>query len=323
MANVQRSQAFLRKRKMMLVLPLLVIPFLTMAFWALGGGTPGQKGTATKVTGLNLDLPDAHLKDDNASDKLSFYDRADKDLAKRGELEKSDPYFKLKTDTTIPVSADLTNMTVQTATKYNQRMNTSPYQSPNVNAEEKLMEKLAMLQREMAKPVTGSKEAKTDVKSAEDNDAFTAQISRLEEMMQGVATSDSEDPEMKQMNTALDKILDIQHPQRVQERMKEKSAKQKGSVFKINKSFQPNKIGLVDTPRTSAATIGFYGIEPWPEQVDEDNGIEAVVNGYQTLVNGAVLQLRLASNVYISGKLVPKGTTMSGSVSLNGERLEA
>ena len=38
MKNVQRSQAFLRKRKMMMVLPLLVLPFLTMAFWALGGG---------------------------------------------------------------------------------------------------------------------------------------------------------------------------------------------------------------------------------------------------------------------------------------------
>ncbi len=49
MKRVQLSQAFLRKRKMMLVLPLLVIPFLTMAFWALGGGGSEQTdGTADK-----------------------------------------------------------------------------------------------------------------------------------------------------------------------------------------------------------------------------------------------------------------------------------
>ena len=66
-----------KRRKMLLVLPLLVIPFLTMAFWALGGG----KGTQDKVIateGLNLDLPNANLKEDKLMDKLSFYEKADK-----------------------------------------------------------------------------------------------------------------------------------------------------------------------------------------------------------------------------------------------------
>jgi len=32
------SEKFLKKRKALLVLPLLALPFITLAFWALGGG---------------------------------------------------------------------------------------------------------------------------------------------------------------------------------------------------------------------------------------------------------------------------------------------
>ena len=74
----KHSAKFLRQRKMLLVLPLMVIPFITMAFWALGGG----KGSADKnqpdtIAGLNLQLPNANLKDEKNADKLSFYKDAD------------------------------------------------------------------------------------------------------------------------------------------------------------------------------------------------------------------------------------------------------
>ncbi len=73
----KHSAKFLRRRKMLLVLPLMVIPFITLAFWAMGGG----KGTADKIqsntnAGLNLQLPNANLKDDKNEDKLSFYKEA-------------------------------------------------------------------------------------------------------------------------------------------------------------------------------------------------------------------------------------------------------
>src|SRR5882672_4801775 len=95
MNKVQRSQAFLRKRKMMMVLPLLVIPFFTMAFWALGGGKGGNKKIAmAQHQGLNLQLPNANLKEDGKADKMSFYDQADKDSLKLAEQMLNDPYFR-------------------------------------------------------------------------------------------------------------------------------------------------------------------------------------------------------------------------------------
>ena len=118
MSSVQRSQAFLRKRKMMLVLPLLVIPFLTMAFWALGGGQAKKEIAATKQHGLNLNLPDAKMKDDNLTDKLSFYDKADKDSAKLEEWMRTDPYYKQNEDTSFLPVNELEVLTKNSASKY-------------------------------------------------------------------------------------------------------------------------------------------------------------------------------------------------------------
>ncbi len=58
----QKQKLVFRKFKMLLVLPLLMLPFLTLAFYALGGGkgaTDSSKIVGPKE-GLNLDLPSAH-----------------------------------------------------------------------------------------------------------------------------------------------------------------------------------------------------------------------------------------------------------------------
>ena len=75
MENKKHSQKFLRQRKFLLILPLLTLPFITMIFWALGGGK-GSSVVAQSTgiqNGLNLKLPDAKLKSDKGLDKLSFY----------------------------------------------------------------------------------------------------------------------------------------------------------------------------------------------------------------------------------------------------------
>ena len=133
MKSEQRSQAFLRKRKMMLVLPLLVIPFLTMAFWALGGGTGGKNRNPIETAGLNLNLPDAQLKDDKGENKLSFYDKADKDSLELLEQIKNDPFYLSKQDSFASPVNEIEQLTVNSASKFNQRLNTSPYSSASSN----------------------------------------------------------------------------------------------------------------------------------------------------------------------------------------------
>lgn len=292
-----------KQRKMMLVLPLLVIPFLTMAFWALGGGR-GQQATNEPAKGLNLDLPKANLKEDKLMDKLGFYDKADKDSMKLEEWMRSDPYFKRDTMPAEVYPDELQEITTTTAGKYNQRLNTSPYEKTSSSPEDQIMQKLKLLENEMNKTATGSYDETTTQRKADNQ--FSTEVDRLEQMLQ-MQSSPTEDPEIKQLEGTLEKILDIQHPQRV----KERSLKNKDAVYAVR--------------RTSGAdTIvkGFYSYSDEKElQGVEQNAIEAIIAANQTIVHGAVVKFRLLNDVYIQGQLIPNNTLVAGIATLDGERL--
>src|ERR1700743_28661 len=83
-----------RQKKFLLVVPLLAIPFLTMLFWALGGGKDAQAANAKKqVAGLNMQLPGAKLKNDSSENKLSLYTQAEMDSLKFKKAQSDDPNY--------------------------------------------------------------------------------------------------------------------------------------------------------------------------------------------------------------------------------------
>ena len=324
MSSMQRSQVFLRKRKMMLVLPLLVMPFLTMAFWALGGGKSNEPVIAKEQKGLNLNLPDAKMKDENLTDKLSFYDKADKDSAKMEEWMRTDPYYQQKQDTTVLPVNELELLTQNSAGKYNQRLNTSPYEYTGSNPEKKLMDKLALLQKEINKQPETETTTNNETGITNHDDEFSSEVKRLENMMLAMDKTNTGDTEMQQLNGTLEKILDIQHPQRVKDKLKEKSMRQKQVVFAVTTSPKLANVSLIDTMKKKSNSCNqFYGVTKESEEATEGFAIEAVVHSNQSLVNGAVIQLRLFTDVFINGVLIPKGTPVNGISSLNNERLEA
>ncbi|RYE52967.1 MAG: hypothetical protein EOP48_15365 [Sphingobacteriales bacterium] len=186
MENVQHSQAYLRKRKMLTVLPLLVIPFLTLLFWALGGGTGAAQTNESKTGGLNLNLPNAALKDEKGMDKLSFYDLAQKDSSKLAEQVKNDPYFKDEgnsSDTSFSSDGEIERMTGQTASKFNQSsvttgLRTSPYSVSDTKPEDEIMKKLSLLQKELNKSTTKNGD-ETDKNVVSKNNSSTTTCAKL------------------------------------------------------------------------------------------------------------------------------------------------
>jgi conjugative transposon TraM protein len=318
----EMSQTRLRKRKKLLVLPLLVIPFLTMAFWALGGGTAsGNQNGLTSEKGLNLKLPDAALKGEDNLDKLSFYDRAAKDSAKLQEWIRNDPYYKKDQGLEAPTTTS-PNAVGKTVAPGTNGMMPSPYGATKP-PEDELMQKLSKLQRQLASPETEKKpvEKQSFLKSGKD-EALSGEVDRLEAMMQMMDKGEGDDPEMQKIDQVMDKILDIQHPERVKERIKEKSVINKEKVYPVQASRFRSSVSLLDTGgKRLNQSNGFYGIEKEREG-EESFSVEAVVHQTQSLVGGAVIKLRLISDVYINGTLVPKGTFVYGIATLNGERLE-
>ncbi|MBN8878074.1 MAG: conjugative transposon protein TraM [Sphingobacteriales bacterium] len=303
------SKTSAKRRKMLLVMPLLVIPFLTLAFYALGGG----KGKTEKVvaeSGLNLQLPDANLKEEKLMDKLGFYDKADKDSAKLAEWMRSDPYYKEQMQMPEPSTQELEQLTENTASKHNQRLNVSPYETTINKPEDQVMQKLSLLQKELNKNTTPTYSQSNEYGYNRTSPELSGDVDRLEAMMNMMSTGDGEDPEIKQLSTVMDKILDVQHPSRVKERMKEKSMQQSSNALAVS---------AISSDDTTAK--GFYSLD---NRIDakQSNAIEAVVNENQVLVNGAVIKLRLLQDVFVSNQKIPAGTFVFGIVGLNGERLE-
>jgi hypothetical protein len=79
----QTSQKQQQKRKFLLMLPLLTIPFLTLTFWAMGGGNgPATDSEQTQQLGINLELPAIANNKTQELDKLGHYKKSRTDSAR-------------------------------------------------------------------------------------------------------------------------------------------------------------------------------------------------------------------------------------------------
>lgn len=319
------SAKFLRQRKMMLVLPVLIIPFITMGFWALGGGQgKTNNNLADNNKGLNLQLPDANLKDDKNADKLSFYNEADADSLKRDQLLRNDPYYK---DSIISrrntIMFDTENL--GSITPINSGLNQSPYDKTADANEQRIYQKINEINKQINQPDIGTQTSSNPNQPTTNNDSneqFSNEVDRLQHMMQQMNGSPEADPEIQQLNGTLEKILDIQHPDRVKEKLKEKSLTNKEQVFIVTKQTVKNNVSLLDTGKgESGPENKFFGVEE-DANFEEQNTVEAVVHQTQTLVNGAVVKMRLLNDIYINGSSIPRGNFVFGIAELNDERLE-
>jgi conjugative transposon TraM protein len=321
----KHSVKFLRQRKMMLVLPVLIIPFVTMGFWALGGGQGQTKNNVADTNkGLNLQLPDANLKDDRNADKLSFYNEADADSLKRDELLRNDPYYKDSiANRQNTVFSDTGNML--SPTPMYSGVNPFPYNKIADVNEQRIYQKINEINKQINQPDNGTltnSNSNQPTTYNDSNEQFSSEVDRLQDMMQQMNGNQEADPEMEQLNGTLEKILDIQHPDRVKEKLKEKSLKNKEQVFIVTGQFVKNNISLLDTGKNKRnAENKFFGLEEDADS-EEQNTVEAVVHQTQTLVNGAVVKMRLLNDIYLNGSLVKKGNFVFGISELNDERLE-
>jgi len=307
-----KSQKIRKERKFFLVLPALTLPFITLIFWAFGGGKVEDSAAQGPMqTGLIMNLPDAALKDDQAMTKLDFYNQAQADSAKLRELMKNDPNYRLMAfGGSSQPAADGLNTSLNSHSRYN-----------DAN-EEKIYRKLTELDRELSRPYEPEPYEAPSFSSKQSGSIHSADIDRLEQMMQSMADPGVEDEEMRQINSVLEAILDIQHPERVQQRLSENTTQQKGRVYPVTASAADVPISLISSQmEDSRVSNGFYSLTETFFGEGIPNAIEAVIHETQTLVNGSTVKLRLVSDVVINGVNIPKDNFLFGTAQLNGERL--
>jgi conjugative transposon TraM protein len=343
--QTQHSAKLLRQRKFFLALPLLVLPFMTFLLWSLGLiGTTETKAQSASLKGFNMNLPGAVPAKDSNWNKLKFYEQADKDSARYQSLMKSDPYFSLSPSLNDQPALPDTGFNLSPSNGNGYKLSYDPYPSalqkdkdPN---EEKVFKKLAQLNEELNKASIEKGISNESSRLLENNAASvnTEEVDRLESMMQMMNGSAGGDPEMQKIDGMLNKILDIQHPERIKNKLKEQSALHKQQVFPVSAGNKENNISLLqstvplkENPVSDSGLItqqpqrvnAFYSFTDEKEgSIDQANALPAVVHETQTLVSGATVKLRLTNDVYVNGMLIPKDQFVFGEASLNGERLK-
>lgn len=312
-----------QQKRFLLMLPVIVIPFITFIFWILGGGSDKSSNAATeKDFGLNLQVPDAGFKEDDKRDKLSFYELAEKD----SQHLQGDPF----TDSLLDSRKDLEHL----ASQYSETntfsspvagiygMNVSPGFGSKESADEKVLQKLNDINRVIGSANQQEKIVDNSLNEGRNSaNDFGNDVDRLESMVKYMSgRSEEEDPEMKQLETTLDKILDIQHPDRVKEQLKKQSVEKKQSVFPVisRGSFARESLLNPGKPKTGNS---FYSLDAEAEEEENQNSIAAVIHETQSLSDGSAVKFRLAQAVYIRGVMIPVGTVFYGEGSLSGDRL--
>lgn len=314
-----------RKRKLLLALPVLAFPFLTLMFWSLGGGSGNQVQGQEIKEGFNAELPGANNKE-VPLDKMGFYTQAEKDELERSKQLKSDPYYRLEPDSLESFHSAMRESRTEPLGGSNSTFSNrnDNFTEPN---EAKVYERLNALQSALNKPA----EEKKPTAKAEGArpQTMTGDLDRLEQMMERMnADPATEDPQMKQVNKVLENILDLQHPDRVQQRIKETSRINKGNVYPVSLSQKADPVSMLSANATGniqkqPSGNGFYGLDNDAESSSQSMNIaiKAVVHETQTLVNGSTIKLRLLDAVYINGQYLPKDQFVFGIANLSGERL--
>ena len=318
-----------RQQKFFLVLPIIAIPILTLFFWAMGGGKTSQTMARDHQSGLNLLLPDAKKGTVSGNDKNASYELARQDSLKRLEAARQDPYYLSygpNPDTTAAAGLRLLDN--------KQSFSQFGYTDPN---EQKVYNRLS----ELSTVLQQNKEVSSSYNSSrgysqkdEEISSLKEDINRLQSMMMEMGSNKTNhDPEMDQINNVLENVLDIQHPARVQQRLKEKSSQNLGQVYGVGSAKTAVPYTLLDN-KSVKDYANEYATEPHKEDNrffgltnergdadDQANSISAVVHENQTLISGATVKLRLTEDVYINGIRIPKNEFIYGQAQLTGERL--
>jgi conjugative transposon TraM protein len=337
----QHTEKFLRQRRFVMALPVLVTPFLILLFWALGGGQGTPADAAEQSPGFNLELPGAHFEKNEASlwDKFSLYEQATRDSIKYEEARRSDPYYAIDPLVTPDSVPGRDKLMISLGKKDHAR---------HMREQEAIInKKLDELTRYVTTPPTSVQEQNTFPSEQPPRDASEeldqGAVDRLEKMMTIMSSSNEEDSEMKQIDQLLDKIIKIQHPEGVSQDVSSKEA----AIGQVAHAVSPMpdeediEVGLVergtwgpmdvsgDTTKSIAALVesvyaenAFYGIEDdLVADALSSNAMQAVVHETATVVTGATLKMRLVTDVMVGGRVAKKNAFVYGTCAIQGERL--
>ena len=314
-----------RQRQKMLVYPLMVLLFAG-CMWLIFAPSSEDKEKAEQGQGFNTDMP---LPEDSKiiGDKEKAYEQQDlenkrkerrgmvgdlsafwNDGEKDGSDTVSDDYRLTRTETPENKSGDETQANIRTSAAAYQRLNTSLgtfYEPPKEDTEkEELRERIdeleAMLVAQESKPST-----------------MEEQVALLEKSYELAA---------KYQNGGNNNAGQTELPEETETSVSARNGK---VVAEPVSGVRRTVVSALPQPMTDSAFIADYSGKRnygfhtaiGTEDATVKNTIAACVQGDQTLTDGQTVKLRLLEPMRVSGRIVPRNTTLVGAARLQGERL--
>jgi hypothetical protein len=288
----------LEMRKVLLFLPLVLLPFLALGFYALGGGSVVKMVPA--VQGINTALPDAQLKKADPKDKLGIYELAGKDSSGVGDGAGAngvkDVADRLRFEPAVdPKAKEIRAKLAVISRQVNGPVGSVPGSGNRVRGSGEL-------------PGSGSGGVSSGPGGVDQGEGSGAvEVLRLERMMKELKNQGSagDDLEMRQLNALMDKVLDVQNPERVKERL-----------LRGGNGSGSGEPGSGDGLGPGSGT-GSGLVVPDPVF----RAIPAMIEGKQKVAEGSSVKMRLLDTMMVNGQVIPKGSLVWGLASVANHRL--
>ena len=299
-----------RKKMFYLILPMVVMPVMLLLGWMFGDI---QAQELPEKSGINMLLPEVAVNAEQ-DDKWNTYLKAEQEEKKVREAIKMDPYSVLNRENPVGLPA----------------LHTPDSEVLSVQ-EKQIEERLQKLNSILEAPSVPVKQKQTGYQEkVNPSSSDLSEIDRLEALMERMSNRHNEpDEELVQLESLLDKIIEIQHPERSLYLDGELTRERK-EVFPVTYKKMDMDITLKNYPasefnqmRLDGDQNGFFGLEANAAmEVEILPAIAAVVAEDKELVTGASVKLELSEEIIINGLQFDLGSELFGVCNLEGERLK-
>jgi conjugative transposon TraM protein len=273
-----------RKAKFFLVLPVIVIPLMTLLFWKFGGGQ-AQAAYAKPRGGYNFELPEAKPDNQDNWTMLDYYKKADQDSAKRKSSFEKDPAFLINND-------------------------------EEKQPEERVYRKLKELEDQVAASESNVQKRKVNksVRPDIDHSSSNNKIERLERMMQHMEQPAEPDAELAELNAMLNKLAGLENP----------TDKTSAPTDSVNRFALPVSVTDESEimPGTSDSDHFFGIVTEHAVRENAQQIIKVIIEDNQTVTSGSTVALKLIQPVKIGATIIPKHYRIYATAVIQQNRLQ-
>ncbi len=298
--NGKRNETYLRKRKMLLVLPVILIPMITLGFYGLGGGKGDKGGNGIGINkGLNMSLPAARSDSKRKGlSKLEFYKQSEQDSLKLRASRKMDPYYGQR-DSAAPWVKGVGEAGGHAGVSGRGIGGLTLEPAPTDAQARELLEKLDRLKGVLSKQEQLTVPGRSFPEQTDGRAAYSGRLPPgmvSPPFVAGAGRMVPGDPDLDKLNLLMDKVLKVRNPADASLRVPEEPADTERPVATLTVA-PPEQVMRSLPVETLADDLetGFIDLDQGKRSDSlPETMIEAVVDGAQTLLSGEAVVLRIA-----------------------------